>query len=75
MRPKEGYRVSRFQHLGGRDDDLLGYQLRERFDEAKRAPARCDPYREPTGRQAIAAALRCWALFEALKDDDDDDDE
>ena len=78
---KEGYRVSGFQQLRERevflvldDDDLVGDQFREMFDEVKRALARRDPYRELTGRQAVADALRCWALFEALKDDEEDDD-
>jgi hypothetical protein len=57
------------------DDDLLGCQSREMVDEPKHALARRDPYRELTGRQAVADALRCWALFEALKDDEEDDED
>ena len=92
---KEGYRMGYFQHLRGReiflvvdDDDLLGCQFREMFDEAKRALAQRDPYREPNGPQVVADVLRRWgieggeqtlaaALFAVLRDDDDleDDDE
>ena len=70
------------------DDDLVGVQFREMFDEVKRALARRDPYREPNGPQVVADVLRRWGiegrvhtlalgLFEALRDDDDleDDDE
>jgi HAD superfamily hydrolase (TIGR01509 family) len=59
------------------DDDLLGDQFREMFDEAKRAMVRRAPHREPHGPQAVVEALRRWgitggehmlatALFEAL---------
>jgi hypothetical protein len=64
------------------DNDLVGDQFREMFDEVKRALARRDPYREPNGPQMVADVLRRWgieggvhtlaaALFEALRDDDD----
>jgi hypothetical protein len=96
MRPQEGYRVGGFQQLRERevylvvdDDDLVGGQFREMFDEVKRALARRDPYREPNGPQVVADVLRRWgieggeqtlaaALFAVLRDDDDledDDDE
>jgi hypothetical protein len=96
MRPQEGYRVGGFQQLRERevylvvdDDDLVGGQFREMFDEVKRALARRDPYREPNGPQVVADVLHRWgieggeqslaaALFAVLRDDDDledDDDE
>ena len=59
------------------DDDLLGRQFRETFDESKRAMVQRDPHREPNGPQAVVDTLRRWgiegsdptlaaALFEAL---------
>ena len=82
--------MGRFQQLRERegvlvvdDDDLVGGQFREMFDEVKRALARRDPYREPNGPQVVADVLRRWgieggkhtgatALFKALNDADDD---
>ena len=68
------------------DDDLVGGQFREMFDEVRRALARRDPYREPNGPQVVADVLRRWGiegrvhtlalgLFEALRDDDIEDDD
>src|SRR5919202_935000 len=44
------------------DDDLLGDQFREMFDEAKRAMVRRAPHREPNGPQAVVDALRRWGI-------------
>jgi hypothetical protein len=46
------------------DDDLMGSQFREMFDELKHALARRDPHREPNGPQVVADVLRRWGIEE-----------